>query len=102
MADRIYVAFGARVRGRREELEMTQAQLSESVGLSRASVANIEAGRQAVMLHQVIAFATALTVRPVELLPLAGPSAIDRDDLPDDVRQFVAETFSRPARKSRR
>lgn len=79
---------------------MTQAELSERVGLSRASVANIEAGRQAVMLHQVMAFSAALAVQPVELLPSA-PSAMDREDLPDDVRQFVTETLSRPARKLR-
>ncbi len=81
---------------------MTQADLSKHIGLSRASIANIEAGRQAVMLHQMLAFSAALAVPPIELLPAPIPSATDRKDLPDHVRQFVVETLNRPTQRSRR
>lgn len=33
------------VRARRTELELTQAQVAEGVGLSRVTITNIEAGR---------------------------------------------------------
>jgi transcriptional regulator with XRE-family HTH domain len=53
-AEQIYKAFGAQVRKRREVLGLTQLQLSTRIGLTRESVANIEAGRQSVLLHQFL------------------------------------------------
>lgn len=40
------VIFGHRLRNFREDRGMTQEELAEAVGLSRASIANMEAGRQ--------------------------------------------------------
>ena len=52
---------------------MTQSELAALVGLSRASVANIEAGRQSVLLHHACYFATALGLPTVNnLLPSDG------------------------------
>ena len=56
-----YDAFGRAVALRRDQLGMTQAQLSARVGLSRASIANIEAGRQNVLLHHACDIAAVLT-----------------------------------------
>ena len=95
MPEPIYAILGARVRSRREELRMTQADLSARIGLSRASVANIECGRQAVLLHQFLALASALAVPPLDLLPSAAPVS-DRADLPEGVRKF-AEILDRSA-----
>jgi len=47
-----YQQFGEAMALRRQELDMTQADLAVRVGLSRASIANIERGRQSVLLHQ--------------------------------------------------
>lgn len=68
-AERIYKQFGAQVRDRREALGLTQFQLSARIGLTRGSVANIEAGRQSVMFHQFLAIAAALQLAPELLLP---------------------------------
>ncbi|WP_068874776.1 MULTISPECIES: helix-turn-helix transcriptional regulator [unclassified Phenylobacterium] len=66
----INVAFGRAVARRREELGLTQAGLSALVGLSRASIANIEKGRQNVLLHHVYDLAAALKMGRVgDLLP---------------------------------
>jgi transcriptional regulator with XRE-family HTH domain len=68
--DPIYKAFGNAVCTRRKALGLTQAQLASKVKMSRASIANIESGRQNVLLHHVYALAAALEFTKVgELLP---------------------------------
>lgn len=71
--DSTYRAFGRLVRMHRQRLDdMTQEKLGRLVGLSRTSITNIEKGRQHVALHQLLAIADALAVRPEALLPPAG------------------------------
>jgi transcriptional regulator with XRE-family HTH domain len=86
-AELIYKAFGAQVRERRETLHMTQLQLSARIGLTRGSVANIEAGRQSVLLHQVLAIAAALQMTPEQLLPgeTETPPTREISDMPESV-----------------
>ena len=64
----IYGNVGRRIKERREALGMSQEVLSVSLGLTRASIANIEAGRQRIMLHDVPALARALGWSPRRLL----------------------------------
>lgn len=48
---------------------MTQEQLAKRVGISRASLANIEAGRQQVLVHHLFALTSALDLEsPLQLL----------------------------------
>ncbi len=65
----IYVRIGRRIRRRRNELGRTQEWLSDRVNLSRASIANIETGRQQIMLHQLYDFARALRIPAGDLSP---------------------------------
>lgn len=66
----VYIAFGNAVSTRRKALSLTQAQLASKVKMSRASIANIESGRQNILLHHVYALATALDFAKVaDLLP---------------------------------
>jgi len=70
--DDIYRLLGEAVAQRRKLLGMTQANLAKVVGLSRASIANIEVGRQKMLVHQAYALADALKLDNVgQLLPLA-------------------------------
>jgi len=48
---------------------MTQAAFAKSLELSRASVANIERGTQAVQLHVIFKIAAVLNVEVQELIP---------------------------------
>lgn len=65
-----YKAFGNAVSTRRTALGLTQAQLASKVRMSRASIANIESGRQNVLLHHVYAIAAALDFTKIsDLLP---------------------------------
>jgi transcriptional regulator with XRE-family HTH domain len=56
----VYIQFGRKVAAARKGKGMTQADLAKMVSLTRASVANIETGRQRVMLHDVFAIVAAL------------------------------------------
>jgi transcriptional regulator with XRE-family HTH domain len=70
----IYRALGALIRRRRRTLELTQEELARSIGISRGALANIETGRQNVLLHQLYRFATMLDMDVHDLLP-PPPSA---------------------------
>ena len=100
MTEQIYAAFGRRVRIRRDELRLTQADLAAKVGLSRASIANIEGGRQAVLLHQFLALAEALTIPPMDLIP-SVQSVDNQPNLPEEVMKFM-QTYKPRTSDSRR
>ena len=63
-----HVALGARIRIIREALGVNQDELAKKIGMKRASVANIEAGRQRFLLDGVEDFAKALGTTPKNLL----------------------------------
>jgi transcriptional regulator with XRE-family HTH domain len=66
----IYRGLGENIAARRKQLGMKQADLAMQVGLSRASIANIEVGRQKILLHHVYRLARGLKFDSIEkLLP---------------------------------
>jgi transcriptional regulator with XRE-family HTH domain len=77
----IYKAFGRAVATRRRELDLTQSELAARVRMSRASVANIESGRQSVLLHHVYGLAEALEITKVSDLLPAPSKPPTREDI---------------------
>jgi transcriptional regulator with XRE-family HTH domain len=75
----IYKQVGKNIRRYREGAHQTQAQLAPQIGISRASLANIEAGRQQVLVHYLYAIADALDLdSPTSLLAtLPAPTPHD-------------------------
>jgi transcriptional regulator with XRE-family HTH domain len=67
-ADGVQRRVGVRVRELRAGRGLTQLRLAERAGISRPSIANVEAGRQNVSLRQLCALASALGVTVEELL----------------------------------
>jgi transcriptional regulator with XRE-family HTH domain len=65
----VYRNIGAVLRSRRRQLNWSQEKLAQQVRLSRATLANIETGRQRILVHQLYTFASALGMKPEELLP---------------------------------
>lgn len=68
MIEPIYRLIGAKIEQTRTMLGWTQEELSKKVHLTRGSVANIELGRQRILLHDVEKFASAFNMQPKVLL----------------------------------
>jgi len=67
--DQLYEAIGERIRAARVHARTTQTELGQRVGLTRSSIANIEAGRQRVMIHTLLQVADALEVVLADVVP---------------------------------
>lgn len=98
--DPIYKHIGELIKNRRKKLGWKQQNLASTLHISRGSLANIETGRQNILVHQLYKFAVALQLSPFDLLP--PPSTkVDRTDLPlptdlkAQQKQQVANFFSR-------
>jgi transcriptional regulator with XRE-family HTH domain len=66
----VYKQLGFRVATRRKELKLKQEEVAKLIGLSRASLANLETGRQKILLHHVYKLAAALELRSIlDLIP---------------------------------
>lgn len=68
LAEAIQRRVGERVRALRADRGLTQLRLAEQSGISRPSIANLEAGRQNVSLRQLCALALALGVGVEDLV----------------------------------
>ena len=104
MADlEIYRIIGANLAARRRELRLKQAEVASMIGLTRASLANIESGRQKLMLHQIYRLAQALQVESItELVPssfsfeqASGPLMIEGSDVSDTQRAQIEQYVRR-------
>ena len=65
----IYKHIGDVIRKRRKHLKLTQETLAKRLAISRASLANIETGRQNFPVHQLYGIAKILQLTPIDLLP---------------------------------
>jgi transcriptional regulator with XRE-family HTH domain len=70
----IYRRIGGIIRALRRRADKAQDVLAGQLGISRATLANIETGRQRILVHQLYAIAQALDVKLADLLP---PSLTD-------------------------
>ncbi|MCA1671851.1 MAG: helix-turn-helix domain-containing protein, partial [Actinobacteria bacterium] len=67
--DQLYEVIGERIRAARVHAGTTQTELGQRVGLTRSSIANIEAGRQRAMIHTLLQVAQALEVALADVVP---------------------------------
>ena len=72
-----YGVLGSRIQQAREHRKMTQAQLGLSLKppSTRASIANIENGKQRVLVHTLAQLAESLSVKVQMLIPAVGQPA---------------------------
>lgn len=62
-------------------MKLTQERLAKQLGISRASLANVETGRQKILVHQLYNFASELGLKVTDLLPA-----------PDDIAEIETES----------
>lgn len=95
----IYVEIGSLIRTRRKALRMTQGDLAAKLAISRGSLANVEIGRQNVLVHQLYGYASALGLQPNDLLPATNDTKTRTDwsgvPLPDDLKPSQKEQLAR-------
>lgn len=97
--DPLYKQIGTVIKARRKTLGLNQQELARSLGISRGSLANVETGRQSILVHQLYKFAAALQVMPFDLLP--PPSienfGIEQTELPlpDNLKAQQKEQIAR-------
>lgn len=68
-----YIDLGRRIQTLREERLLTQEKLGRMLhpSMTRASVANIEGGKQRVLAHTLVSIASALKIALGDLIPPA-------------------------------
>jgi transcriptional regulator with XRE-family HTH domain len=96
----IYRHIGGVIRARRKTFKprWTQEKLAKHIGISRASLANIETGRQSVLVHQLYVFAEALDLSPSDFLLTvndAGARAEWGELIPDNLKPIQKEQIAR-------
>jgi len=101
--DPIYKHIGMLIKARRKTLGLKQENLAHTLGISRGSLANIETGRQNILVHNLYKIAAALDLNLFDLLPQPSsvPSKSERmalplpDDLKANQKKQVARLFMR-------
>jgi transcriptional regulator with XRE-family HTH domain len=76
-----YQQVGAKIRGQRKLRGLSQEALAEAVGMTRASMSNIEKGRQRLLLHTFHEIVFVLQTTAAALLPEPTAAA---DTLPHE------------------
>jgi transcriptional regulator with XRE-family HTH domain len=81
--DEFYRALGFAIRRQRRALDLTQDELGKVLQprLTRASIANIESGKQRLLVHRLVDIADALSVRVSKLIGAARPTNENAPDL---------------------
>lgn len=77
----LYRRLGRTVANRRRQLGLTQRDVALRLGLSRASLANLECGRQRIMVHQLFGLVNVLNLDSI--LDLVPQTWAPPSDLPE-------------------
>lgn len=85
MAEPIYAILGDRIQKARKAKGMTQQQIGDLLGMTRANVANLEAGKCRIYLHNAMT-----------LCRILGIHFESEDPALDDAVQAVKEARLRP------
>jgi len=95
----LYRHIGTTIKQRRKRLGWSQERLAKQMATSRASLANIETGRQNVLVHQLYNFAAVLDLKIEDLLlPVEKPNSVSSQSdfpLPNDLSRAQKEQLTR-------
>lgn len=94
----LYRSIGSVIRAKRRQRDWSQEELAQKLMISRGTLANIEGGRQRILVHQLYAIAAALELKPLELLPAAVTpitGAPEAFPLPENLNAHQKEQLAR-------
>lgn len=88
----LYSEIGNLIKKTRLLRKLTQADLSDKVGLTRASITNIERGKQKISIHTLYLIADVLNISPQSLIP--EPSALQKTEgqLSENLSEIKSKT----------
>ena len=89
MEQQFYKKFGRNIKDLREKAGLTQDQLAKKLDLTRASVSNVEVGKQSVLAHRIPDFARALDVQIADLFPAIPVQEENQLDLADQLKEVA-------------
>lgn len=96
--DAFYAQIGQQIRLLREKRGLTQDALASLMSLTRASIANIERGKQRMLAHSLVELASALGVTVADLLPSPTESSVELSAAvqarPFDEQAFILTTLN--------
>ncbi|MEQ3552885.1 helix-turn-helix transcriptional regulator [Pseudonocardia nematodicida] len=86
---RLYQQVGDQIRSARRARNLSQSELAQFVGMTRASIGNIEAGRQRIQLHTLAWIAFHLNADLHSLVPLSMETDCKYGAVPEDDAVFT-------------
>jgi len=98
-----YLQVGRRIQAQRGRKHMTQADLGQRLRppVTRASIANLESGKQRVLLHTFMQIVEILECKLTDLLP-DSPLSIRQGNAGSEVASELAEKVQIPNRTLQR
>lgn len=69
----LYREIGGRIRQHRERTGLSQVFVADQIGVTRASISNVEAGRQRIPLDRLYQIAATLQIPVASFLPADKP-----------------------------
>jgi len=89
---RLYKYLGRAIAERRKKAGLKQEDLAKAIGLARASLANVENGRQRIMVHQLFLMVEALKLQSItDLVPATWHFDDEGEAPPLDMRLVEAK-----------
>lgn len=90
----LYAFIGQKICAVREQRGWTQMELATRLGISRASLSNLERGSQRLLVNSLIEIATVLDRDASDFLPCRAEITENSDQLTDEEVRFVRALHS--------
>lgn len=86
-----YAKLGQNVAAAREKSGLTQEELAFKLGVTRASISNVELGKQRVLAHQLSEFAHFLDVPYEQLIPQFDERKNNKSAIREQIEKKLSE-----------
>ena len=92
-----YKDLGALIKEARENKQLLQAEIAQKIGLSRASIINIEAGRHRPLLHHVLDLAFLLDISFEKIITLYSQHkfSAEKEKQPSNIKKIINDIYAK-------